>query len=329
MKGWAELKEAFWAVVEGEPAERARRVATLASIDPALADRLEALLAADDRGESLQQILPAGMMPPSPPDRIGGYDVVGVLGSGGMGEVYRAVDVRLHREVAIKVLPAALTADPERLARFEREAQVLASLNHRHIAHVYGLDESGSTPALVMELVDGPTLTQLLGAEDHAPVTLTRALTIARQVADGLDAAHEKGIIHRDLKPSNVALTPDGEVKILDFGVAKSLAERPLAEGPSPLATGAGVVIGTPAYMSPEQARGLTVDKRTDVWSFGCLSVRAPHGTTGVRGRHELGQARGRPRTRPGHDDPPAGDPAGGAGVAATLSSEGSETAPA
>jgi hypothetical protein len=211
------------------------------------------------------------MMPPSPPDRIGGYDVVGVLGSGGMGEVYRAVDVRLHREVAIKVLSAALTADPERLARFRREAQVLASLNHRHIAQVYGLDESGRTPALVMELVDGPTLTQLLGAEGHAAVTLTRALTIARQVADGLDAAHEKGIIHRDLKPSNVALTPDGEVKILDFGVAKSLAERPLAGGPSPPATGAGVVIGTPAYMSPEQARGLTVDKRTDLWSFGCL----------------------------------------------------------
>ena len=206
-----------------------------------------------------------------PPERIGGYEVVGVLGTGGMGEVYRAVDVRLHREVAIKVLPAALTADPERLARFEREAQVLASLNHPHIAQVYGLDESGSAPALVMELVDGPTLAQLLGAEEHAPLTLTRALTIARQVADGLDAAHEKGIIHRDLKPGNVALTPDGDVKILDFGVAKSLAERPSVEGPAPMATGAGVVLGTPAYMSPEQARGLPVDKRADVWSFGCL----------------------------------------------------------
>lgn len=271
MKGWAELKDAFWAVVDGGPEERARRLAALAEIDPALPSRLEALLAADDGGESLRQIFPAESISPSRPERIGGYDVVGVLGVGGMGEVYRAVDARLQREVAIKVLPAALTTDPERLARFEREAQVLASLNHRHIAQVYDLDESGDRPALVMELVEGPTLAQLIEAHPESPVTLAQALTIARQVADGLDAAHEKGIVHRDLKPNNVALTRDGEVKILDFGVAKSLAERPSGEGPASVATGAGVVLGTPSYMSPEQARGLVVDKRTDVWSFGCL----------------------------------------------------------
>ena len=178
--------------------------------------------------------IPVRAGPGTRPARIGVYDIIGVLGAGGMGEVYRARDPRLQREVAIKVLPAALTSDPERLARFEREAQVLASLNHPHVAQVYGLDESGSTPALVMELVEGPTLAQVIADDSDAPLTLTRALTIARQIADGLDAAHEKGIIHRDLKPGNVALTPDGDVKILDFGVAKSLDARAAGEPGAP-----------------------------------------------------------------------------------------------
>jgi Tol biopolymer transport system component len=199
------------------------------------------------------------------------YDVVGVLGVGGMGEVYRARDVRLQREVAIKVLPAAVTSDPERLARFEREAQVLASLNHPNIAQVYGLDESGGMPALVMELVPGPTLADVIAAYPDAPLPLPRVLVTARQIADGLDAAHEKGIVHRDLKPRNVALTQEGDVKILDFGVAKSLtAGIPKAPGAYG-ATEAGLLLGTPAYMSPEQARGFTIDKRTDIWAFGCL----------------------------------------------------------
>jgi len=271
VKGWAELKDAFWAAVEGDPAERARHLAALSSIDPALPARLEAMLAADDHGASLLHLFQPEPVREAHPARIAGYDVIGILGVGGMGEVYRARDARLQREVAIKVLPAALASDRERLARFEREAQVLASLNHPNIAQVYGLDESGGTPALVMELVSGPTLAKIIAGYPDRPFTTSQALAIARQIADGLDAAHEKGIIHRDLKPSNVALTEDGVAKILDFGVAKSLdiaAPKPPGEL---VATAAGVVLGTPAYMSPEQARGLTVDRRTDIWAFGCL----------------------------------------------------------
>ena len=197
-------------------------MAALASIDPELPGRLEALLAADARGESLQHIFESQTVLTVRPARIGTYDIIDVLGVGGMGEVYRARDSRLQRDVAIKVLPVDMTNDPERLARFEREAQVLASLNHPHIAQVYGLDESGSMPALVMELVEGPTLASVIATYQNAPLTLVRALAIARQIADGLQAAHEKGIVHRDLKPGNLALTPKGDVKILDFGVAKS-----------------------------------------------------------------------------------------------------------
>jgi eukaryotic-like serine/threonine-protein kinase len=271
VKGWAELKEAFWAAVDSDPAERARQIAALESIDPALSARLEALLAADDRGESLEHLFQAEPVSTAPPARIGPYEVVGVLGVGGMGEVYRARDARLQREVAIKVLPAAVTTDPERLARFEREAQVLASLNHPNIAQVYGLDDSGGVLALVMELVSGPTLADVIAGHPDTPLALSRALGIARQIAEGLDAAHEKAIVHRDLKPRNVALTQEGDVKILDFGVAKSLSADTPKAGAVPGATEAGVLLGTPAYMSPEQARGLTVDKRTDIWAFGCL----------------------------------------------------------
>jgi Tol biopolymer transport system component len=271
MKGWAELKEAFWAAVDAGPEERARHVEALGSIDPALSARLEALLAADDRGESLEHLFPSEPVSAEPPARIGMYDIVGVLGVGGMGEVYRARDARLQREVAIKVLPATVANDTERLARFEREAQVLASLNHPNIAQVYGLDDSGGMPALVMELVPGPTLADVIARSTDAPLSLARALAIARQIADGLDAAHEKGIVHRDLKPRNVALTQEGDVKILDFGVAKSLGAGAARAPGAPDATEAGVLLGTPAYMSPEQARGLIVDKRTDVWAFGCL----------------------------------------------------------
>jgi len=268
VKGWSELKDAFWASIEGGPAERARHVATLASIDPALPARLEALLAADDDGASFDLLVQPDPAPKDHPARIGGYDVIGILGVGGMGEVYRARDARLQRDVAIKVLPASLSTDRERLTRFEREAQVLASLNHPNIAQVYGLDESGGVPALVMELVPGPTLASAIA--DH-PFAIAEALAIARQIADGLEAAHEKGIIHRDLKPSNVVMTHGGVAKILDFGVAKSLdIAVPEARGES-VSTAAGVVLGTPAYMSPEQARGLNVDRRTDIWAFGCV----------------------------------------------------------
>jgi eukaryotic-like serine/threonine-protein kinase len=219
-------------------------------------------------------------MPLSPGARLGPYEIVSPLGAGGMGEVYRARDARLHRDVAIKVLPDRLASDPDRLARFEREAQVLASLNHPHIAHIHGLEESGGTRALVMELVEGDTLADRLA---RGAIPVPEALTLARQLADALDAAHERGIIHRDLKPANVKVTPDGVVKVLDFGLAKAIEGAGGAGGAgwdamnSPTMTSpalmsrAGVILGTAAYMSPEQAKGAAVDKRADIWAFGCV----------------------------------------------------------
>ena len=203
--------------------------------------------------------------------RFGPYEVLSALGVGGMGEVYRARDSRLHRDVAIKILPAALATDAQRLARFEREAQVLASLNHPHVAQVYGLEETDGTPALVMELVEGPTLADLIARYPDARLSLTRVLDIAWQMADGLATAHEKDIVHRALKPGNVALTKDGHIKILDFGIAKSPTHHAPQTDPASGGTEAGTVLGTPAYMSPEQTRGLAIDRRTDIWAFGCV----------------------------------------------------------
>jgi eukaryotic-like serine/threonine-protein kinase len=209
----------------------------------------------------------------APGTRLGPYDILSALGAGGMGEVYRARDAKLNRDVAIKVLLPAVANDAERLARFSREAQLLASLNHPNIAHIHGLEESGGIQALVMELVEGETLAARLAG---APLLLSEAMPIARQIADALDAAHEKGIIHRDLKPANIMLTVDGVVKVLDFGLAKALDPVAASDGAnSPTltfqATQLGVILGTAAYMSPEQARGRVVDKRSDVWAFGCV----------------------------------------------------------
>jgi eukaryotic-like serine/threonine-protein kinase len=207
--------------------------------------------------------------------RIGSYEVSAQIGAGGMGEVYRATDTKLKRQVAIKVLPEALAADVERLARFQREAEVLASLNHQNIAHLHGLEESDGVRALVMELVEGPTLADRI-AQGALPVDET--LAIAKQIAAALEAAHEQGVTHRDLKPANVKVRPDGTVKVLDFGLAK-LAEPTagsnVAATMSPTlslnATMAGVILGTAAYMAPEQARGKAVDKRADIWAFGAV----------------------------------------------------------
>jgi len=200
---------------------------------------------------------------------LGPYKILAAIGTGGMGEVYRARDAKLDRDVAIKVLPASFADDPERLARFDREAKVLASLNHAHIAQIYGLEDR----AIVMELVDGGTLADRIG---RGPLKIADALTIARQIADALDAAHEKGIIHRDLKPSNIGFTRDGMAKVLDFGLAKDASSdqrvSDLTDSPTMLSpTMTGVVLGTAPYMSPEQARGKPVDKRTDIWAFGCV----------------------------------------------------------
>src|SRR5690242_8527409 len=193
-----------------------------------------------------------------------------------MGEVYRARDTTLGREVALKLLPATFTSDPDRVARFRREAQVLASLNHPHIAAIYGLDEAGGTQFLVLELVDGESLDTRIA---RGRIPIDEALDIATQIAEALEAAHENGVVHRDLKPANIALTRDGQVKVLDFGLAKAVAGSvgssfDVTSSPtivSPLATGVGVILGTAAYMSPEQARGKAVDRRADMWAFGCV----------------------------------------------------------
>ena len=205
------------------------------------------------------------------------YRLAGRIGQGGMGEVWRATDTTLGRDVAIKILPAEFAADAERLARFEREAKVLASLNHANIAGIYGLHEHDGVRFLAMELVPGEDLAERL---KQGSVPYSEAMEIAGQIAEALEAAHDQGIVHRDLKPANVRLTPEGKVKVLDFGLAKAL-ESPTTSGSgrdagmSPtitsLGTVAGVILGTAAYMSPEQARGKPVDKRADLWGFGCI----------------------------------------------------------
>jgi len=213
-------------------------------------------------------------MPLVPGARIGQYEIVTLLGAGGMGEVYRARDARLQRDVAIKIVRDLAAGGPDRVARFRREAQVLASLNHPHIGAIYGFEDVGESGALVLELVDGPTLADRIA---RGPIPLDEAIAIARQMADALAAAHDHGVVHRDLKPANIKLRPDGTVKVLDFGLAKVFADESGASEPfnSPTlslgATHAGVILGTAAYMSPEQARGKAVDKRTDVWAFGCV----------------------------------------------------------
>jgi serine/threonine protein kinase len=207
--------------------------------------------------------------------RLGPYEILSAIGAGGMGEVYSAHDTKLGRDVAIKVLPEAFAHDAERLSRFQREAKMLAALNHPNIATIYGLEQSGDTSYLVMELVSGETLADRVNREKAIPIE--EALTIAKQIAEALEAAHEKGIIHRDLKPANVRVTPEGKVKVLDFGLAKAFEGDTANDDPSNsptlsiAATMHGVILGTAAYMSPEQARGKAVDKRTDIWAFGCV----------------------------------------------------------
>jgi eukaryotic-like serine/threonine-protein kinase len=217
--------------------------------------------------------------------RVGPYKIIALLGAGGMGEVYRARDTKLDRDIALKILPDVFAADPERLARFEREAKTLASLNHPHIAHIYGVEDTGGSRALVMEFVDGEDLAQRIA---RRPIPLEDVLSIARQTAEALEAAHDQGIIHRDLKPANLKVRDDGTVKVLDFGLAKALepvagAAPPPSPGAreatpmnsptitSPAMTQIGVILGTAAYMSPEQAKGKPADKRSDIWAFGCV----------------------------------------------------------
>ncbi len=205
---------------------------------------------------------------------LGSYEILSPLGKGGMGEVWRARDQKLGREIAIKTLPEEFAKDEERLARFEREAKLLASLNHPNIAAIYGLEEHEGTRFLVLELVEGDTLADQL---KRGAIPVEESLQLALQIAEALEAAHEKGVIHRDLKPANIKVTPDDKIKVLDFGLAKALmgdgADVSLSHSPtlSIQATAQGVILGTAAYMSPEQARGQEVDKRADVWAFGVV----------------------------------------------------------
>jgi serine/threonine protein kinase len=215
------------------------------------------------------------------------YEITSLLGRGGMGEVYKAKDQKLGRHVAIKVLPEEFAKDADRVARFQREAKLLASLNHPNIASIYGLEESDGTHFLVLELVEGDTLANRI---KEGPIPVEEALKLALQIAEALEAAHEKGVIHRDLKPANIKVTPEGKVKVLDFGLAKAFsgeqAEVNLSHSPtlSEAATMQGVILGTAAYMSPEQARGKPVDKRTDIWAFGCVLYEMLTGQTAFQG---------------------------------------------
>jgi eukaryotic-like serine/threonine-protein kinase len=265
---WPRVKRVLEGALACEGAEREAWLAQACGTDSGLRAEVDALLAARDRAENFLET-PAAVLLDDPrreKDRSGhilnGYRLESRIGAGGMGEVYRARDLRLDRDVALKVLPEAFAADADRLARFRREAQLLASLNHPHIASIYGFEESGRTHALVLELVEGPTLADRIA---QGPLPLEEVLPIARQLVDAIETAHEQRVIHRDLKPANMKLRPDGTVKVLDFGLARAF-DPGSSDG-----LDVGMIIGTAAYMSPEQARGKAVDRRSDIWAFGCV----------------------------------------------------------
>ena len=269
---WRQISEIFYAARLRGPAEQAAYVAAACADDDALCRDVSVLLQAHNEGAGFgssplmlsSRQLQSGTL-------FGAYRIEALLGRGGMGEVYRARDTKLNRDVALKILPDVFSFDPGRVARFKREAQLLALLNHPNIAAIFGVEENEDRQALVLELVEGSTLAERLA---RRPIPLNEAVPIAKQIADALEAAHERGVVHRDLKPANVKVRPDGTVKVLDFGLAKALDSHIGAKDPSDSSaefTHRGVIIGTAAYMSPEQARGQPTDQRTDVWAFGCL----------------------------------------------------------
>jgi serine/threonine protein kinase len=287
---WKRIEELYQGARARSPLDRAKFLAEACADDEALRGDVESLLAESDSDDgflakpalavsarTISDVVLVTMVGTS----LGGYQLQALLGTGGMGEVYKGYDAKLGRSVAIKILPPAFTSHPDRLARFEREARMLASLNHPNICGIYGIEESNGIRFLILELVEGETLAYTLAQASKLHGTgmglpLDRVRPIARQITDALEVAHDKGIIHRDLKPANIKITPDGVVKILDFGLAKAVGGEAVSPDLSnaPLEGGVrreGAIIGTAAYMSPEQARGLPVDKRTDIWAFGCV----------------------------------------------------------
>jgi hypothetical protein len=281
--GWSQVSQLYHAALAKDASERARFLAEACKGDDTLRREVESLLAQEGTAEGFLaapafEIAGKVMAEDSGGSltgrQLGTYQILSRLGAGGMGEVYRARDPKLGRDVAIKILPRACVSDPERLARFEREARVLAALNHPHIGAIYGFQESDTVQALVLELVEGPTLADRIA---QGPIPLDEALPISRQICEALETAHEQGIIHRDLKPANIKVRADGTVKVLDFGLAKAFGgdgpDPDVSHAPTPTLarTREGLILGTPAYMSPEQARGQVVDKRSDIWAFGCV----------------------------------------------------------
>ena len=304
---WRQIAELFIAAQEQPEGVRAEFVRARTAGDADLRHEVESLLEAETGPVLLDEPLDgaAALLVDNPPVLIGStlgpYRIDALLGLGGMGEVYRARDTKLDRDVALKTLPPAFARDPDRLARFKREAQVLASLNHPNIGGIYGFEDSDDVHALVLELVEGSTLADLLHAGSQRPLPLTDALAIGRQIADALECAHEQGIVHRDLKPANIKIKKDGTVKVLDFGLAKAIegdgsrgvegtglnARGDATRSPTittPAMTAAGMILGTAAYMSPEQAKGKPADKRSDVWAFGCVLYEMLTGTRAFHG---------------------------------------------
>src|SRR5512138_864481 len=295
---WQQISLVYQSALDKAPAARAAFVAEACRDDSDLRREVESLLARESAHVMVDDpvdVVAAAVIGSAPGltagSFVGPYRVTALLGFGGMGQVYRAHDTKLQRDVALKILPESFIHDPDRLARFTREAHVLASLNHPNIGAIYGFEDSGAVHALVLELVEGPTLADRIA---RGPIRVDEALAIARQIAEALEAAHEHGIVHRDLKPANIKVRDDGTVKVLDFGLAKltetggagraggagtgtveadlqvRLTQSPTITSPA-MVTGVGMLLGTAAYMSPEQAKGKPADKRSDIWAFGCV----------------------------------------------------------
>ena len=314
---WRQVEELFHRALEREEPDRSAFLDEACEGDEALRREVESLLTEESEAgfmetpamEGEARELAQENRPTLEGRRIGTFEILSLLGRGGMGEVWRARDAKLRREVAVKTLPEEFAKDRERLARFEREATLLASLNHPNIAAIYGLEESDGTRFLVLELVEGDTLPEFLAA---GPLPVESALKIALQIAEALEAAHQKGVIHRDLKPANIKVTPEGNVKVLDFGLAKAFVGDGVVVDPSEsptismTATKQGVIQGTAAYMSPEQARGRAVDRRTDIWAFGCVLYEALAGRRAFQGNDVAEILAAVVRTEPEWDRLPA-----------------------